>query len=391
MIDHRILDKMTEDLESHWIDIRRHIHRHPELSFREKNTQSFICSILDDWSIDYQKGEDLYYVIAVINPEKKSTIALRADIDALPIEEQNDQPYKSLNEGVMHACGHDVHSSCLLGAIDLLRRLKDQLNHRVICIFQPGEEKLPGGAKLLMEKGIIQTYNPACIFAQHVFPDLPAGQLGFKEGPYMASADEIRVKFEGRGGHAATPHQNDDLVYIASLFVIDCQSLISRRKNPVESAVLSFGKMNTRGGATNVMSSELNIEGTLRSMNEEYRQFVKDKLLDFVEAYQKKYEINVTVDIMDGYPVLYNDTELTAFSRAKGTMMLGSEQVKDLPIRLSAEDFAWYSQDMKACFYRLGTGFIHKENYSVHHPKFDIDERAIAIGAKFFAYLCLTF
>lgn len=374
-----------------WIGFRKHLHQHPELSFQEKETQAFIARQLDEMGISYEKGgEDLRYLIAVLNPEEEKTIALRADIDALPILEENQTEYTSQNPGIMHACGHDVHTSCLLGALDVLSAMQEDLPYRVVAVFQPAEEKLPGGASLLLETGILQSYSPKLIIGQHVHPPLQAGQLGFKPGAYMASADEIRITVNGKGGHAATPHECVDPVYISSLLIVQLQSLMSRLKNPIEPGVLSMGKIYSDGGATNVIPQRVFIEGTLRCMNDEFRALALSKIEAIASGLSQSYDADIEVNIQRGYPVLKNDLELTPKVKQQAESFLGKGQVADLPMRMSAEDFAWYTNDMPGVFYRLGTGRKDAVNFSVHHPQFDIDHKAIGVGAGFMAYLAAT-
>lgn len=374
-----------------WISFRKHLHQYPELSFQEEKTQAFIAQQLDEMGIAYEKGgEDLRFLIAVLNPEEKKTIALRADIDALPILEENETEYASKNIGIMHACGHDVHTSCLLGALDVLREMENSMPYRVVAVFQPAEEKLPGGASLLLKKNILQSYQPRLIIGQHVHPPLQAGQLGFKAGPYMASADEIRFTVNGKGGHAATPHECVDSVYISSLLIVQLQSLMSRLKNPIEPGVLSIGKINSDGGATNVIPQRVFIEGTLRCMNDDFRELALTKIEAIAKALGQSYDAEIEVNILRGYPVLKNDYKLTPKVKEQAEEYLGKDQVADLPMRMSAEDFAWYTNDMPGVFYRLGTGRKDRVNYSVHHPQFDVDHEAIAVGAGFMAFLAAT-
>ncbi len=387
-----IREKINSYVEKHseqWVGIREYLHRYPELSFQEEHTQNFICDQLDKMNISYERGnEDLRYVIAIINKDAERTIALRADIDALPITEENDSDYKSLNQGVMHACGHDVHTSCLLGALDILSRYKSELNHRIVAVFQPAEEKLPGGASMLLKQDIPQKYKPEWIVGQHVHPPLAVGSLGFKSGPYMASADEIRIKIKGVGGHAAAPNECVDSIYLASLVIQNLQGVISRFRNPIIPSVLTFGKINSEGGATNVIPPSVSIEGTFRSMDDNFRNEALDLIEKVVHQSVQPYGAEAEVDILRGYPVLENDENTTNMAQEYAEEFLGSEQVKPLPIRLSAEDFASYTKIIPGCFYRLGTGFSDRENYPVHHPKFDVHPKAIGIGAGFMAYLC---
>ena len=373
---HAILDEI--------IAIRRHIHQNPELSFEEFETSAFIANKLTEWNISHQTGIVKTGIVALIEPPKavKKYIGLRADLDALPITELNDTDYKSRNEGVMHACGHDVHSAILLGTAKILSELKDQLDVGIKLIFQPGEEKLPGGASLMIQEGVLENPSISEIYALHVFPELEAGKVGLKEGMYMASCDEIRMTVKGKGGHGAMPHQNIDPILIASHLIISLQQIVSRNCPPQIPSVLSFGRIEGLG-ATNVIPDEVKLEGTFRTMNEEWRSEAHSKIKSQSEALVKSMGGNIDIDIQVGYPYLENDPELTQSARKKAIAMLGEENVVDLPLRLTGEDFAYYSQKIPATFIRVGVrneskGIIHP----VHNKRFDIDETAIATGMQ---------
>src|SRR5687768_14730094 len=274
MIDNKVnqIQKLAEKYFPEIIRIRRDIHMHPELSFQEKNTAEKVKDFLKRNEIEYTDEWAGYGVVATIKgADSGETIMLRADMDALPILEQNDVPYKSVHEGVMHACGHDVHTSSLLGTAAILNELKKDFNGEVKLIFQPGEEKLPGGASIMIKEGLLDQHHPNCIIAQHVYPNLPAGHVGFKEGLYMASADEIYITIKGKGGHAATPHLAIDPILVASRVVVGLQEIVSRRIDPMSSAVLTIGKIYSDGGATNVIPDSVFLEGTLRAMDEQWR------------------------------------------------------------------------------------------------------------------------
>lgn len=373
-------------------DIRRHLHAHPELSFQEFETSKFITEKLKSWSIPYVSGFVKTGIIATIegqNPGKKTTM-LRADMDALPITEKNEVSYKSCNNGVMHACGHDVHSSCLLGAGKILHELKSEWEGTVKLIFQPGEEKLPGGASLMIEEGALGNPRPDDITAQHVHPELEAGEVGFKSGIYMASADEIYMTVHGVGGHGALPQLNIDPILIASHIIVSLQQLVSRRSNPAIPTVLSFGKI-IGEGATNVIPDEVKIEGTFRTLDEKWRKKAHKEIVNMAELIAKGMGGSCTVDILNGYPTLYNNKELTQARKNAATQYLGSEKVFDLDLRMTSEDFAYYSQIMPGCFYRLGTGNKKKGiTAPVHNPKFDIDENAIKTGMGLMAWMAVS-
>lgn len=370
---------------------RRHIHANPELSFQEFKTAAYIKQRLSDFGIEsYETVAQTGLVVLIKgkNPDKK-TVALRADIDALPIKEQNNVTYKSKNEGVMHACGHDVHTSSLLGTARILNSLKDQFEGTIKLLFQPGEELLPGGASLMIKEGVLENPKPASIFGQHVMTLLPVGKVGFRPGMYMASADEIYVTVTGKGGHAAMPDMNVDPIIIASHILVALQQIVSRVANPKIPSVLSFGKFIAEG-ATNVIPNEVKIEGTFRTLNEEWRQKAHEKMKKMAEGIADAMGAHCDFDIRKGYPYLKNAETLTLNAKSAAIEYLGEENVVDLDIWMAAEDFAFYTQHVDACFYRLGIRNEEKGIISgVHTPTFDIDENALEIGSGMMAWLAL--
>lgn len=370
---------------------RRHLHRNPELSFQEHNTQQFIIEQLKQIGIADITTCAQTGVIALIkgnNPDKK-TIALRGDIDALPIQEQNDVPYKSANNGIMHACGHDVHTSCLLGAATILHQTKGQWEGTVKLLFQPGEEKLPGGASLMLKDGALQNPTPQAIYGQHVMPLLPVGTVGFRSGLYMASTDELYFKVKGKGGHGAMPHLNNDPVLAAAQLIVSLQQLVSRRANPIVPSVLSVGKV-IANGATNVIPNEVLMEGTFRTLDEQWRADAHRLIQEIAQGIASSMGVSIELEIRKGYPFLKNDPKATELAKLAAEEYLGKEQVVDLDIWMAAEDFAYYSQAMPACFYRLGTRNEAKGiTSSVHTPTFDIDEDALEIGAGLMAWIAV--
>ncbi|PWJ44140.1 M20 metallopeptidase family protein [Sediminitomix flava] len=374
------------------IDIRRHLHANPELSFKETQTAKFVAEELKAYGIETQEGVADTGVVGLIkgkNPDKK-VIALRADMDALPIHEANDVSYKSKNEGVMHACGHDAHTSSLLGAAYILNQVKDEFEGTVKLIFQPGEEKLPGGASLMIKDGVLQNPAPQKIFGQHVMPLIPVGKVGFRQGMYMASADEIYMTVKGKGGHGAIPEMNIDPVLITSHIIVALQQIISRNCSPKIPSVLSFGKVIAEG-ATNVIPNEVKVEGTFRTMNEEWRGDAHVKIKKMAEGIAESMGGEVEINIMKGYPCLINEPAMSARAKEAAIDYMGEENVVDLDLWLAAEDFSFFSQEMDACFYRLGTRNEEKGIVSgVHTPTFDIDESALEIGAGLMAYLAVS-
>jgi len=381
--------------EAHHSDVlamRRHLHMHPELSYQEVETSSFVAAQLQRLGLEVQTGIGGHGLTAFIrgnNPESR-LVALRADMDALPIVEQNDVEYKSKREGVMHACGHDVHTSSLLGAAIILNELRDQFEGTIQLVFQPAEEVLPGGASLMLKDGVFAKRKPQAIFGQHVYPELPAGKIGLKPGVYMASADELYVTVKGRGGHGAKPDRNIDPVLIASHLIVAMQQVVSRWSSPAMPSVLSFGKV-IANGATNIIPSEVKLEGTFRTFDERWRKEAHERMIALAEGLVKGMGGEVDFRIEIGYPVLKNDESLTMRARELAIEYLGRENVIDLDVRMTAEDFAYYGHEMPGCFYRLGTAspVDESKSFSVHHPRFDIDEEALKTGMGLMAWLAI--
>ncbi|MFL5730878.1 MAG: M20 family metallopeptidase [Cytophagaceae bacterium] len=386
------IKELAKKYSSEVVADRRHLHANPELSFKEFNTCKYVAGKLKGFNIEVQENIAETGVVGLIkgkNPGKK-TVALRADMDALPITEANDVPYKSKNEGVMHACGHDVHTSSLLGTARILSELRDGFEGTVKLIFQPGEELIPGGASLMIKAGVLQNPAPANILGQHVMPSIPAGKVGFREGMYMASADEIYVTVKGKGGHAAMPEKNIDPVLIAAHLIVALQQIISRNCDPKIPSVLSFGKV-IANGATNVIPNEVKIEGTFRTLNEAWRKEAHQKMKKMAEAIAEGMGGSCEFTILNGYPFLKNEPKLTSRMREAAEKFLGKENVLDLDLWMAAEDFAYYTQQIDACFYRLGVRNEAKGITSgVHTPTFDIDESSLETGSGLMAWLAVS-
>lgn len=372
------------------IELRRHLHANPELSYQEFNTVKFVEAQLRSMGLNPKSLATTGLVVEIEgkNPGKK-TIALRADMDALPIEEANDVSYKSKNPGVMHACGHDVHTSSLLGTAKILNDVKGEFEGTVRFLFQPGEEKNPGGASYMIRDGALKDPQPSGIIGQHVFAMLPVGKIGFREGMYMASADEIYLKVIGKGGHGAAPELAVDPIVIASHIIIALQQVISRNANPRQPTVLTFGNIIGKG-ATNIIPNEVNIAGTFRAMNEEWRESALTKIKKMAESIAEGMGGKCEVDISRGYPYLENNPELTRRIKSAAIDYVGHDNVVDIDITLGAEDFSYYSQIIPASFYRIGTS--NKERgitSNVHTPTFDIDEDALKISTGLMAWMAV--
>jgi amidohydrolase len=380
-----VASKIAVELQS----VRHHIHANPELSFQEFETALFVEYKLNSWGIATQRMATTGVIGWIEGGKPGKTMALRADLDALPILEKNNTTYRSKVDGVMHACGHDVHTTCLLGAAYILQQIKDEIHGNIKLVFQPGEEKLPGGASLLIKEGVLTNPPVDFIVGQHVMPLIEVGNVGFREGLYMASTDEIYLTIKGKGGHGAMPHLCLDPVVIAASIVVELQQLVSRFCPPHIPCVLSFGKF-IANGVTNVIPDEVVLEGTFRTLDENWRSKAHGIITDFVQNAVKARGATCELNIEKGYPFLKNDVQLTKQCRQSAQQFLGNKQVEELDIWMAAEDFSWYSQEVPACFYRLGIrneekGIVH----SVHNPRFDIDERALELGAGLMAFIAV--
>ena len=382
---------LSQQYSQEVIGLRRHLHANPELSYKEYNTAKFVAQTLRSFGIEPMEGiaeTGLIAEIKGLNPGKK-TIALRADMDALPITEANDVPYKSKNAGIMHACGHDAHTSSLLGTAKILNELKEQFEGTIRLLFQPGEEKNPGGASLMIRDGALKNPEPAAIIGQHVFPLLPVGKIGFREGMYMASSDEIYLKVIGKGGHGAAPELAIDPIIIAAHIILGLQQIISRNASPKQSTVLTFGKI-SGGTAVNIIPDEVTIDGTFRAMNEAWRTEGLKKIRKMAESIAEGMGGKCEVTISHGYPYLENNPAVTRRIKQAAEEYVGKENVVDIEITLGSEDFAFYSHVVPASFYRIGTRNEAKGITTyVHTPTFNIDEEALTIGPGLMAWMAL--
>lgn len=388
-----LLEEIKSLSEKHWpetVGYRRHIHANPELSFNEFQTSDFVSKKLARLGIGFTRlaQTGIVGLIKGNNPDKKC-VALRADMDALPIKEANDVPYRSMNEGIMHACGHDVHTASLLATSWILSQVRDQFEGTVKVIFQPGEEKNPGGASIMIKEGALENPKPSVIIGQHVMPLVDVGKVGFREGMYMASSDEIYLRVIGKGGHASTPDLSIDPVVIASHIIIALQQIISRNANPKQPTVLSFGKI-IADGATNIIPNEVKIAGTFRALNETWREEGLKKIETMAKSIAEGMGGKCEVKISRGYPYLQNDVSLTKRIREAANEYIGEQNVVDIDLTLGSEDFAYYSHVIPASFYRMGTRNEEKKITSyVHTPTFDIDEEALKQSPGIMAWMAL--
>jgi amidohydrolase len=388
--------KILQQAEAHLEDvvgIRRHIHRFPELSYEETNTSAYIQEQLRCIGIPFKAGyvkNGIVGNIAGRNPGKR-TVALRAEMDALPINEKNDIPFKSENPGIMHACGHDMHMAALLGAGMILHTLREEFEGTVLLVFQPAEEILPGGASLMIGEGAFEDITPQLIIGQHVLPGLQTGMIGYRPGVFMASSDEIYITVKGKGGHGAVPHQLVDPVLIAAHIIVALQQIVSRNANAAIPSVLSFGKVEANG-TTNVIPAEVRIEGTFRTMNESWRREAHERINRLTTLTAESMGGSCEVKIKHGYPVLENHVQYTNKAIQFSRQLLGDDKVVEIELRMTSDDFAYYSQHFPAVFYRFGTTDTGEKFTSpVHSPTFMANEKALQTAMGNLSWLAVSF
>lgn len=385
------IKELAESYHKELVEYRQYLHANPELSFEEYKTSAFVQAKLKEHQIEFKLMAKTG-VVALIkgnNPDSKC-IALRADMDALAINEQNTFDYKSKNEGVMHACVHDFHTTSLLGVAFILNQVKDEIEGTYKFIFQPSEEKMPSGAAALIKEGVLENPKVDFILGQHVSPELATGTAGFKAGKFMASTDELYLTIKGKGGHAARPHETVDSILTASQIIVNLQQIVSRKANPLDTLVLSFGKI-IGNGATNILPDEVKIEGTLRAFNEPLRYQAHEWIKEIAENTAKAFGATCKVDIQIGYPYVENNYELTEQLHHKAHNFLGNNKALDIPQRMGAEDFGFYSQKVPACFYRIGTGNERKKTtFGLHTAQFNVDDDALKHSSGLMAWLAIN-
>ncbi|MEM9930282.1 MAG: M20 family metallopeptidase [Bacteroidota bacterium] len=386
----RIQDKAAQ-FQADTIALRRHLHAHPELSFEEYETAAYIARQLESLGIPFRTIANTGLLAQIEGTKGPGPVyALRADIDALPILEANEVAYRSTKPGIMHACGHDVHTSSLLGTARILQAIRPHFSGTIKFLFQPGEEKAPGGASYMIRDGALKNPAPAGILGQHVHPPLAAGKVGMRPGIYMASTDELYLSIKGRGGHGAIPQNTVDPIAISAQVITALQQLVSRQADPTLPTVITFGHIASQGGATNIIPNEVRLKGTLRTMNEEWRKELHQRIERVANGIAQALGGSAELTITPGYPFLKNNETLTRRVFTHAQTYLGPENVVELPIRMTGEDFAYYSHEVPACFYRLGTGNVAKGITSpVHTDTFDIDESALEVGSGLMAWLAI--
>ena len=384
---HKAVKKNLERI----IEDRRHIHQNPELSFEEHETSRYVTTRLDEMGISYKKGIAGTGILATLEgKEKGKVLALRADMDALPITEATGLPFASDNPGVMHACGHDMHTASLLGVAKILSDLRDHWNGTILLLFQPGEEKFPGGASMVLKEGALNHPRPDLMIGQHVLPDMQAGHVGFKPGMYMASGDEVYLTIRGKGGHAALPHTLNDTVLTASHIIVALQQIVSREVPADIPTVLSFGKIEGKG-ATNIIPEKVEIAGTLRTMNEEWRARIKNRIRELATGIAASMGASCDADIKDGYPVVRNDENATLQAMDFAREFLPEEATESMDIRMTAEDFGYYTHEFPSVFYRFGVERKEGDTGALHTPRFNPDEKALETSTGILSWLAVSF
>lgn len=386
------IKKIASQILDEIIVKRRYLHQNPELSFFEYETSAYIKKTLDELDIPWLSIADTGVIADIVgkkNKKSNKTVVLRADMDALPIEENTSFSFKSKNSGVMHACGHDFHISSLLGVAHILKRLENEFCGNIKLLFQPAEEILPGGAIKILEEGVLQSCDVDIVVGQHVMPSILSGKIALRKGKFMSSMDEIRIKIIGKGGHGAEPHNVKDPVAVAATVIVSLQQVISRFSNPNTPSVLSFGKIEANG-STNIIPDDVNIEGTFRTMDEKWRAEAHELIKNITKSITEGFNCECEVDIKKGYPLLYNNPDLTADIRDYAIQLLGQDKVIDADIWMASEDFAYYSQNFTSCFYLLGTGFKDKNNiFSLHTSTLELDEDALETGMSLMSFIAI--
>ncbi len=387
-----LIKKLTNERFDRIISHRRHIHQHPELSFQEHNTSAYVAAQLKQMGIPYRAGIAGTGIVGTIEGNGKgSVIALRADMDALPINEETGLPFASKNKNVMHACGHDAHTATLLGTAEILNELKEQWHGTVLLIFQPGEEQFPGGASLMLKEGILKNPKPDLILGQHVLPEMPSGHVGFKPGMYMASGDEVYLTIKGKGGHAALPHILNDTILITSHIIVALQQIVSRNVPANIPTVLSFGKIDGPG-ATNIIPEEVKVAGTLRTMNEEWRAKIKNQIRHIATGIAQSMGAECIVDIKDGYPVVLNHERYTNDAIQFAREIMPAEAIEKMDIRMTAEDFGYYTHELPAIFYRFGVKQqAPNKTGALHTSYFNLNEKGLKPATELLTWLSVRF
>ncbi len=387
----QLIKQISGEIFPEIVNHYRYLHKHPELSYQEENTSRYVADFLNKEGIMHKTNIGGYGILAWIDGEMEgngNTVALVADMDALPVHEKNDIDFKSIYEGVMHACGHDSHTAALMGAVKIINALKDKFAGRVLFVFQPGEEKSPGGAYLMLEDGVFEDAQPDVVIKQHAYVDLPAGKIAFQKDIVMASADEVHITVKGQGGHGALPHELNDTVLAASNIIIALQQVVSRRRNPFQPMTLSFGKF-IADGATNVIPSEVVLAGSLRCMDEAERQKMLSIIPDIINSTAAAYGCTCIIDMPEGYPCTISHADVTERVRGVASRFLGGDNVAEYPKRMTAEDFGFYTQLYPSCFYRFGVNNERGDCGNLHSSTFLIDEDALNTAMAALAYIAV--
>ncbi len=383
------IKELTEKAFPAIVSIRHSIHQHPELAYNEYNTSALIAAKLSSLGIPFTQGHAGTGILAVIAGSGKTgkTVLIRADMDALQVIEKTGLHFQSVNYGIMHACGHDMHTACVLGAAEVISQLNDKFAGKILLLFQPAEEKIPGGAKLIIDEGVFSKNPPDYVLALHVDPELKTGTAGFKAGPYMASVDDIFIRIKGHGGHAALPHMVTDTITAA------CEIVLQLKKNiihPHQPSVFAIGRIDAHG-STNIIPDEVTLSGTFRALDETWRYDAHRLIATIAQNAGKPYNVTVETEIQTGYPFLKNDPELTEHSIHLSGQYCGVENIFKINCQMTAEDFAYFSHLFPSLMFRLGiTPDLTNQPFPLHSSHFTADDNAIKTGAGLLAFLAIN-
>ncbi|RDW19040.1 amidohydrolase [Oceanobacillus arenosus] len=378
------LMEMLESRKDEMIKIRRHLHENPELSFKEEKTANYIADFYQGKDVEVERnvGNGYGIIVTIKGGKPGKTIGLRADFDALPITEEADVPFKSKNDGVMHACGHDAHTAYMLVLADCLIQLKDQINGTIKIIHQHAEEQPPGGAKSIVESGVLDDLDN--IFGIHILPLAPAGTVGYHSGYSFNGRSYFKLKIKGTGGHGSSPHMANDSIVAGAYFVTAVQTVISRRMDPMKAGVITVGSFDGKG-SFNVIKDSIELEGDIRYSDDDAKAVIDKEFHRIVKGIEELFGVTCELTYTSDYPPLYNDPEVTAFvaEALKNSKDQDMKEVVEFPKLSPSEDFAYYLEKIKGCYFFIGcTPKGVEKPYFNHHPKFDIDEDALLVSAK---------
>lgn len=385
------IKELAYEVENEIIGIRRKIHKNPELAIREFETSKLVAEKLKELGLDVTENVGKTGVVGLLKGKNNGkTVALRADMDALPIEEENDFEFRSLNKNIMHACGHDAHTAILLGVAAVLSKSKDSINGNVKFIFQPSEESALGGAEEMINEGVLDNPRVDAVFGLHVDPNLLSGSIGYRSGEFYASGGGFQIDIIGKTGHGALPHKATDAILVAAELILSLQTIKSSRIDPLEPFVLTIGTING-GNQANIIANKVTLTGTLRLFNKEINENIGEIMENIIQSITHAYGATYNFKLLLGGTPLTNDNNMTEIVKKSAIKIVGEENVRLVPKTLLGEDFACYTRIVPSAFVSLGVGFRDKKNFSLHSSKFDIDEASLPIGTALLAESAIEF